>query len=74
MFIFPEALSERSEAIAEGLAGSVLLGVGQFCTSPGLLVIEKSSQSELFKEQLAAHLLKNPAGTMLHCGIDEASQ
>ena len=74
VFIFPEALSERSEAIAEGLAGSVLLGVGQFCTSPGLLVIEKSSQSELFKEQLAAHLLKNPAGTMLHFGIHQAYQ
>ena len=38
VFVLPGALEERGEAIAEGLAGSVTLGAGQFCTNPGVVV------------------------------------
>jgi len=34
VFILPEALKLKGEAIADGLAGSITLGVGQFCTNP----------------------------------------
>ena len=37
VFILPEAMRERGEAIAEALKNSVTLGVGQFCTKPGLV-------------------------------------
>src|SRR6185437_4942680 len=36
VFILPGALKQNGKAIAEGLAQSVTLGVGQFCTNPGL--------------------------------------
>ncbi|MEC8942554.1 MAG: aldehyde dehydrogenase family protein, partial [Verrucomicrobiota bacterium] len=36
VFVLPGALQERGEAIAEGFVGSLTLGVGQFCTNPGL--------------------------------------
>jgi hypothetical protein len=36
VFLTPGALAERGSAIAEGLAGSMTLSTGQFCTSPGL--------------------------------------
>jgi alpha-ketoglutaric semialdehyde dehydrogenase len=37
VFLLPAALAERAEAIAQGLADSITLGVGQFCTKPGLV-------------------------------------
>ena len=37
VFLLPGALRERAAAIAEGLCASVTLGVGQFCTKPGLV-------------------------------------
>ena len=36
VFLLPGALAERADALAEGLKNSVTLGVGQFCTNPGL--------------------------------------
>jgi 2,5-dioxopentanoate dehydrogenase len=38
VFVLPGAMQERGEKIAQGFAGSLTLGVGQFCTNPGLLV------------------------------------
>ena len=38
VFVLPGALRERAETIAQGIKTSVLLGGGQFCTSPGLAV------------------------------------
>src|SRR6187399_732183 len=37
VFLLPGALAQRAGAIAEGLIQSVTLGVGQFCTNPGLV-------------------------------------
>ena len=37
VFLLPEAMATRGEAIAQGLFGSFTLGVGQFCTKPGLV-------------------------------------
>ena len=38
VFLLPEALAARGDAIAAGLVNSVTLGVGQFCTNPGLTI------------------------------------
>ncbi len=47
VFILPGALAERGTKLAEGLAQSVTLGVGQFCTNPGLVVgLEGATTSE----------------------------
>src|SRR5262249_36424776 len=42
VFVLPGALAERGEGIAAGLAASVTLGAGQFCTNPGLTVVVDS--------------------------------
>ena len=39
LIMLPGAIANRGTAIAEGLAGSVCLGVGQFCTNPGLILV-----------------------------------
>lgn len=72
VFILPGALAERSAAIVDGLHASGTLGVGQFCTNPGLVVLERSAAAEEFVRNLAAKLTATPEGIMLTSGIAKA--
>ncbi len=74
VFVLPGAIAERGDEIAAGLAASVLLGVGQFCTCPGILVLVRDENSEAFKAALSRELFQGPAGTMLHQGIHAGYQ
>jgi len=72
IFILPEAMRERGSRIAEGLRASVTLGVGQFCTKPGLVFGFQSEPFEEFKNKLAKELENVAPATMLHGGICDA--
>lgn len=72
VFILPGALKERKEEIAKGLTASVTLGVGQFCTNPGLVFLEKSKESEEFQKSAVLNFENTDAGTMLTSGIQNA--
>jgi NADP-dependent aldehyde dehydrogenase len=72
VFVLPGALAERGKQIAEGLKNSVTLGVGQFCTCPGLVVGLESAESRRLAEDLGALLGATPPGVMLYPGIGEA--
>jgi NADP-dependent aldehyde dehydrogenase len=72
VFILPEALKERSEEIAKGLTDSVTLGVGQFCTNPGLVFLNKDENVENFQKQTAKHFEEVEANPMLNKGIKSA--
>jgi NADP-dependent aldehyde dehydrogenase len=67
VFVLPGALKERGEKIAEGLVGSVTMGVGQFCTKPGLVFVPEGSHG--FVDQAARLLEAAAPGVMLHEGI-----
>ena len=69
VFILPGALADHRTAIAEGLANSVTLGVGQFCTNPGLVLAMDGEPFEAFVQSAAAAMEQKPADTMLHAGI-----
>ncbi len=66
------ALSERGETIAQGLAASVTLGVGQFCTNPGLVLFVDSPAADVFVQAFADKLAAVAPARMLHKGIAEA--
>ncbi len=72
IFILPGALRERKAEIAKGLTASVTLGVGQFCTNPGLVVSEESEDAAQFLKVTAENFHKTPAATMLTSGIHQA--
>jgi alpha-ketoglutaric semialdehyde dehydrogenase len=74
VFILPEAMRERTVKIAEGLKGSITLGVGQFCTKPGLVIGVGGAELEPFKTALAGVLKTVAPATMLHGGICESYQ
>lgn len=69
IFVLPEALQERGEALAADYVNSVCLGVGQFCTNPGLLFAVKGPAFETFVQTASKCLAQATAGTMLHAGI-----
>lgn len=70
--LLPKALQDRAEEIAEGFVGSLNLGVGQFCTNPGLVLAIESPALERFISAAATCLSKQPAGVMLNEGIEQA--
>ena len=68
--LLPGALSERGETIAKDLAGSVLLGGGQFCTKPGVIfaIGERASQ---FVDLLSEQIKSAAPVTMLNSNLRE---
>jgi len=72
VFIFPGALEERAETIADGLCKSLNLGVGQFCTNPGLVILLKDEQSEAFARRFAGVVGRTAPATMLRASIHGA--
>lgn len=69
VLLLPDALEFNAETIATQYAGSITLGVGQFCTNPGLLIGIKSASFERFKSSLANAINQVVAAKMLHQGI-----
>ncbi|TNF22842.1 MAG: aldehyde dehydrogenase (NADP(+)) [Rhodobacteraceae bacterium] len=72
MFILPEALSARGAAIGEGWAGSLTMGAGQFCTNPGIAVVEKGADGDAFVAAAKTALQGVTAQCMLTDGIAAA--
>lgn len=71
-FVLPGALSMRASALAAGLAESIALGAGQFCTNPGLIVLLDSEKARDFVGELGSMLKEMPAQTMLTADIAKA--
>ena len=72
VFILPGALAERGTSIAEALKDSVTLGVGQFCTNPGLTIGLADERFAAFVQQLDGLMGVASAGTMLTPAICRA--
>jgi NADP-dependent aldehyde dehydrogenase len=69
VFILPGALKERSQKIADDLTASVTMGVGQFCTNPGLIFIEQSEEATQFVSALGNKIREASSGVMLNGNI-----
>lgn len=69
LVVTPRAARERAREIGEGAAGSMTLGVGQFCTKPALLFVPQSPDGDELVSALATSLEKLTAMTMLSAGI-----
>ena len=69
VFLLPGALKERNEKIAVSYASSITLGVGQFCTNPGLLIGLKSKEVDSFSKELNTAINDIVNAPMLNPGI-----
>ncbi len=77
--VLAEAANERGTAIATGLYAAVTLGVGQFCTNPGLVILEGSVEQqgdangvESIISELVKLMKESSAEPMLTAGICSA--
>lgn len=69
VIILPGALQERLEEIASQFTASCLMGAGQFCTNPGLVLLLAGEETERFIEAVVARFKATPPGTLLSAGV-----
>jgi NADP-dependent aldehyde dehydrogenase len=71
VFLLPARLEAEAETIARMYAGSITLGVGQFCTNPGIIFGPEGPGLDRFLQTLAEAFSEMPGQPMLHRGIAE---
>jgi NADP-dependent aldehyde dehydrogenase len=69
LFVLPEALRTRGAEIAKGLFASFTLGVGQFCTKPGMIFLPRNESADTLVAELAALVRQAAPSPMLTEGI-----
>ncbi len=72
VFLMPEKLKTSAAEIANLYAGSITLGVGQFCTNPGIIIGIESEALQIFIHDLGKAIKKINPAPMLHAGIVNA--
>lgn len=72
MFILDDALAARGKEIAGGWAGSLTMGAGQFCTNPGVAIVQQGTHTQSFIDASKTALETVNAQTMLTDGIASA--
>jgi NADP-dependent aldehyde dehydrogenase len=68
----PALLAAKGAELAATLAGSISMGCGQFCTSPGLIVLINGPESDAFVAQLTTALTAQTPHAMLTPGMRQA--
>lgn len=72
VFILPGAAAARAGEIADGFVRSLNMGVGQYCTSPGMVLAVAGPAFERFLAAVCGNAACVPAAPMLHAGIQAA--
>ncbi len=69
VFLLDGALRERGDALADEVFGSCMLGSGQFCTNPGLLIVPHGTAGDAFVASLSEHFSAGSAATVFSAGV-----
>jgi 2,5-dioxopentanoate dehydrogenase len=69
VFVLPGAVKANAAGVADGLTKSVLLGVGQFCTCPGLVFGIGSDGFDQFRQEVTGKMAQSTPATMLNAAI-----
>ena len=72
VFLLPAALAARADEIARSWVGSLTMGAGQFCTSPGVVFVLESPEADAFQQSAINALGGINSQTMLTNGIAAA--
>jgi NADP-dependent aldehyde dehydrogenase len=70
VYVFSDRIQAQGESLADAFSQSICMGVGQFCTNPGLLIIQEKDQA--FLTELAQKLDQQALGTFLTSGIKKS--
>jgi NADP-dependent aldehyde dehydrogenase len=69
VFVLPQAAAERGDELAQGLYSSFTLGVGQFCTNPGVVLLPEGAAGDAVAAKLTDLTAAGQAGTMLNARV-----
>jgi NADP-dependent aldehyde dehydrogenase len=69
VFVLPGTVEANPDGLADGLFRSVTLGVGQFCTCPGLVFGVQSKSLDRFQAKLVDDFEQGAPATMLNSAI-----
>lgn len=72
VFVLSRKLESNTEDIAKQYLASLTLGVGQFCTNPGIIIVPNSPALPLFLQTLSTQAKEVQPSAMLHPGIADA--
>ncbi len=72
VLLLPDTLAQNAETLAKQYAGSITLGMGQFCTNPGLLLAIAGEELTTFLSFLTKEIQAIVPAKMLHAGIHKA--
>lgn len=67
--ILPGVLRERADEVASEFQTSCLMGTGQFCTNPGLVLLVADAATQTFIESIVERFRTAPVGTLLSEGV-----
>jgi NADP-dependent aldehyde dehydrogenase len=62
-------LAEKSEELAKAAMDSALLGSGQFCTKPGIMVVPNDGAGDKFIASVQSYIADQKVGPLLNKGI-----
>src|SRR5262249_24777330 len=65
VFILPGAIAERGEAVAQERTASCQLGAGQFCTTPGLVVVVDGPETKAWLASVTRRYAAAPPAQLL---------
>jgi alpha-ketoglutaric semialdehyde dehydrogenase len=71
VIILPDALKTRKNELVQGLAASVTLGSGQFCTNPGLVLMLESPETQQFIQELGSAMAALVPGVLLNAAVEQ---
>ncbi|HMJ48323.1 MAG TPA: aldehyde dehydrogenase family protein, partial [Ferruginibacter sp.] len=69
VFLLPGKINQSAEEIAKQYAASITLGVGQFCTNPGIIIGIDNADLQQFIKVLSSEIKNILPAPMLHPGI-----
>lgn len=72
VFLLPGALADRAAEIGTAFVGSLVLGAGQFCTNPGIVVAVDGPELQRFVDAATEAVTNAEPATMLTPGIADA--
>ena len=69
VFFTPGALNEKADELAKAAMDSALLGSGQFCTKPGIIIVADDAAGDKFISQVESYDASQKVGPLLNKGI-----
>ena len=69
VFLLPGAVRAGGDALAEGIVASVTLGAGQFCTNPGLILVQDEPDTAVLIDGITTRMSARAPGVLLNEAI-----